>query len=194
MFLKRIEQPTVELHFENGLIQSPDTIHPISYITFSPSFTIHQLSGRLIYEAYFIFGEFSDDRKLISPALVLLLTVTQSQSRQSWNCFNIPLVSARCWYSSLSDNSRAIRKDQVEIPFIFILTFSFFKTSFFEFHVKALNYTISTICWILYYYQKNLLCGSADVKEFVLNTIVLISVLLLSLERTSMSCVSFWAW
>lgn len=131
MFLKRIEQPTVELHFENGLIQSPDTIHPISYITFSSSFTIHQLSVRLIYEAYFIFGEFSDDRKLISPALVLLSTVTQSQSRQSWNCFNIPLVSASCWYSSLSDNSRAIRKDQVEIPFIFILTFFIFINFFF---------------------------------------------------------------
>lgn len=125
MFLKRIEQPTVELLFENGLIQSPDTIHPISYITFSPSFTIYQLSARLIYEAYFIFGEFSDDRKLISPALVLLLTVTQSLSRQSWNCFNIPLVSTRCWYSSLSDNSRAIRKDQVETLFIFNLTIFF---------------------------------------------------------------------
>lgn len=56
----------------NGLIQSPETIRPISYITFSLSFTIHQLSLRLIYEAYFIFREFSDDRKLISSALVLL--------------------------------------------------------------------------------------------------------------------------
>lgn len=78
---------------------------------------------RLIYEAYFIFGEFSDDRKLISSALVLLLTVTQSHSRQSWNYFNIPLVSAHCWYSFLYDNSRAVRKDQTKILFIFILTF-----------------------------------------------------------------------
>lgn len=67
----------------NELIQSPDTIRPISYIIFSLSFTIHQLSLRLIYEAYFIFREFSDDRKLISSALVLLLTVAQSQSGQS---------------------------------------------------------------------------------------------------------------
>lgn len=67
----------------NEWIQSPDTIRPISYIIFSLSFTIHQLSLRLIYEAYFIFREFSDDRKLISSALVLLLTVAQSQSGQS---------------------------------------------------------------------------------------------------------------
>lgn len=71
MFLKRIEKPTFEVPFENGLIFSTDTIWPISYITFSLSFTIHKLSVRLIYEAYFIFGEFSDDRKLISSALVL---------------------------------------------------------------------------------------------------------------------------
>lgn len=67
----------------NELIQSPDAVRPISRIIFSLSFTIHQLSLRLIYEAYFIFREFSDDRKLISSALVLLLTVAQSQSGQS---------------------------------------------------------------------------------------------------------------
>lgn len=89
----------------NEWIQSPDTIRPISYIIFSLSFTIHQLSLRLIYEAYFIFREFSDDRKLISSALVLLLTVAQSQSGQSWNCFNILSVSACCWHKTLYYNS-----------------------------------------------------------------------------------------
>lgn len=89
----------------NEWIQSPDTIRPISYIIFSLSFTIHQLSLRLIYEAYFIFREFSDDRKLISSALVLLLTVAQSRSGQSWNCFNILSVSACCWHKTLYYNS-----------------------------------------------------------------------------------------
>lgn len=50
---------------------------------------------------YFIFREFSDDRKLISSALVLLLTVVQSESGQSWNCFNIPSVSTCCWHNTL---------------------------------------------------------------------------------------------
>lgn len=94
--------------FRNELIQSPDTIPPISYIIFSLSFTIHQLSLRLIYEAYFIFREFSDDRKLISSALVLLLTVAQSWSGQSWNCSNILSVSACCWHSTLYYNSTFI--------------------------------------------------------------------------------------
>lgn len=110
LYLKKSKAHSRSL-LRNELIQSPDTIPPISYIIFSLSFTIHQLSLRLIYEAYFIFREFSDDRKLISSALVLLLTVAQSQSGQIWNCFNILSVSACCWHGTLYYNSTFIGAD-----------------------------------------------------------------------------------
>lgn len=82
-----------------GLIQSLDAIRPISPITFSLSFAIHQLSLRLIYGVYFIFWRILRWWKTDLFCFSITLTVALSQSRQGRNCFNILSVSV-CWWNT----------------------------------------------------------------------------------------------
>lgn len=57
---------------------------------------------------HFIFREFSDDRKLICSALVLLFTVVQFESGQSWNCFNVLSVLTCFWHNTLYFSSMVL--------------------------------------------------------------------------------------